>query len=45
MQVALLINLIESVIQQKVSKVIILDTLNDEINIVIKNQKQQATNT
>ncbi len=44
-QVALLIDLIESIIQQKVSKVIILDTLNDEINTVIKNQKQQATNT
>ncbi len=45
MQVTLLIDLIESIIQQKVSKVITLDTLNDGINTVIKNQKQQATNT
>ena len=45
MQVTLLINLIEFIIQQKVSKVITLDTLNDELNTVIKNQKQQAINT
>jgi len=43
-QVTLLIDSIESIIQQKVSKVIILDTLNDGINTVIKNQKQQVTN-
>ena len=45
MQVALLINSIEFIIQQKLSKVITLDILNDGINTVIKNQKQQATNT
>jgi len=33
----LLIDSIESIIQQKVSKVITLDTLNDGINTVIKN--------
>ena len=49
MQIALIINIIEFIIQQKLTKIVTLTTINDKIDNIAKTQKRsenaQTANT